>query len=549
MDQIHKDALRRTRVALVKDLDVDVICDEVLEKDIFTQLMMEYIMAERTRIDKVRRLLDDLVRRGPNAYQAFLQVLDISGYRFLANQIRKNEELVRRQKEPNTSVPIQATNESYSEIHPSSISSGFSNPVKAANLNFNARNTTAEPTTSHPIFEPNSMSLGTSASNFSSSNASPLTSSMASSSRSETGSLSVTETESSVPSESADDDTLDLESEALLNPTSMDVDDEDNHIDLNTEEVLLRGSDNRQNEGFSIQPSDTSSSSYSLNPPMTMPISFYHQSRSLDKCYVMESDPRGIVLIINNKDFGKNHKDRTGTEHDCQKLKDLFKSLSFKVVVKDNLTVEKMVREFQVFANRTDLENTDCMVLAVLSHGTSDNIICGVDGRGIDVYDIFHFFSAKGCPMMRGKPKMFIFNACRGDKSGESIEINNTLKVSSTVQTDKLQKDGPNAESTDRQILDMQDLLLCFSTFPGYSSYRDTNEGSWFIQEFVSVFEEQAHSEHVMDMLTDINRRVSQKKHHENASETCVQMPFPSTSMTKKWFINPPQNGATSFAY
>jgi hypothetical protein len=44
MEQIHKDALRRTRVALVKDLDVDVICDEVLANDIFTQLMMEYIM-------------------------------------------------------------------------------------------------------------------------------------------------------------------------------------------------------------------------------------------------------------------------------------------------------------------------------------------------------------------------------------------------------------------------------------------------------------------------------------------------------------------------
>lgn len=44
MDQIHKDALRRTRVALVKDLDVNNVCDELLSQDIFTQLMMEYIM-------------------------------------------------------------------------------------------------------------------------------------------------------------------------------------------------------------------------------------------------------------------------------------------------------------------------------------------------------------------------------------------------------------------------------------------------------------------------------------------------------------------------
>lgn len=43
MEQIHKDALRRTRVMLVTNLDVDIIYDELLGKDIFTPLMMEYI--------------------------------------------------------------------------------------------------------------------------------------------------------------------------------------------------------------------------------------------------------------------------------------------------------------------------------------------------------------------------------------------------------------------------------------------------------------------------------------------------------------------------
>lgn len=38
----------------------------------------------------------------------------------------------------------------------------------------------------------------------------------------------------------------------------------------------------------------------------------------------------------------------------------------------------------------------------------------------------------------------------------------------------------------------------------GYTSYRDTERGSWFIQEFVDVFYEHADEEHVMDMLTEI---------------------------------------------
>lgn len=45
MDQVHKETLLRTRVELVKDLDVnDEFCDELLSQGIFTELMIEYIV-------------------------------------------------------------------------------------------------------------------------------------------------------------------------------------------------------------------------------------------------------------------------------------------------------------------------------------------------------------------------------------------------------------------------------------------------------------------------------------------------------------------------
>lgn len=52
---------------------------------------------ERTRIDKVRRLLEDLPRRGSNAYHDFLKVLRETGYKYLANEIVENEEIIRRE--------------------------------------------------------------------------------------------------------------------------------------------------------------------------------------------------------------------------------------------------------------------------------------------------------------------------------------------------------------------------------------------------------------------------------------------------------------------
>lgn len=53
MEQIHKDALRRTRVALVTNLDVDIIYDELLGKDIFTPFMMEYIKVSFLSMNKM----------------------------------------------------------------------------------------------------------------------------------------------------------------------------------------------------------------------------------------------------------------------------------------------------------------------------------------------------------------------------------------------------------------------------------------------------------------------------------------------------------------
>lgn len=517
MDQIHKDALRRTRVALVKDLDVNNICDELLSQDIFTQLMMEYIMSERTRIDKVRRLLDDLVRRGPDAYERFLDVLKKTGYDFLANLIKQNEEILRREKDPSSSMPIQATSQTQGEIHPAS--RAWSRNITATQSSFVGSQNSNSNSSSMESFGSSSMLHSRS-----SESSLPL-------SRSEPSRLNPQLREMAV--ESNEDETLDLTGKYLLNPSSMDVDESDSNFSSVDEEALLR-----EPLTHPVQPSEDGNRPYSLEPAT---MTSRYNSLSIEKpytIYTMDSNPRGAVLIINNKKFENNHQKRPGTEQDCKKLKHLFEKLGFYVCVKEDLKRNEVLRECQAFARHPILANADSMVLAVLSHGTADNVISGTDGRGIDVInEICPIFSAKRCPSLSCKPKMYIFNACRGEKTGHSIP---NLSLSIEIQKDELQRDGPHVAG-ESQVLDTQDILLCYSTFPGYTSYRDTEKGSWFIQEFVEVFQEQAYDEHVMDMLTEINNRVGKRKHKDDLSDAMyVQMPFPASSLTKKWFLNPP---------
>lgn len=54
MDLVQKGAILRTRVALVNDLDVsDELCDALMSQDIFSPLMIEYIMVSFSDISAV----------------------------------------------------------------------------------------------------------------------------------------------------------------------------------------------------------------------------------------------------------------------------------------------------------------------------------------------------------------------------------------------------------------------------------------------------------------------------------------------------------------
>lgn len=82
-------------------------------------------------------------------------------------------------------------------------------------------------------------------------------------------------------------------------------------------------------------------------------------------------------------------------------------------------------------------------------------------------------------------------------------------------------------------------LLLRVPLFSllGYTSYRDTERGSWFIQEFVDVFYEHADEEHVMDMLTEV-RTYQSSQYLDCKIGDCFQrdlfLPFTGIDVKKK---------------
>ena len=133
--------------------------------------------------------------------------------------------------------------------------------------------------------------------------------------------------------------------------------------------------------------------------------------------YKMSRAPRGIAIIINNKNFlrssGMDKYPRNGTDVDRDALEKLFKYLNFEVRIYNDVTTDGICRIAQEMAALTDHSDYDAFIFSILTHG-EEGVLYGTDGT-ISTRDITSKF--KDATTLAGKPKMFFFQACQGKKS------------------------------------------------------------------------------------------------------------------------------------
>ncbi|KAL3889842.1 hypothetical protein ACJMK2_002169 [Sinanodonta woodiana] len=104
MNDIEREALKKNTTMLVQDIVVtERFLAALAEKNIFEQEMLEMIKVEKTPSDKVYKLLDLLPRRGPEAFNSFLLVLE-DQYYWLATKLRDTLHELMNQK---TTQPVQ----------------------------------------------------------------------------------------------------------------------------------------------------------------------------------------------------------------------------------------------------------------------------------------------------------------------------------------------------------------------------------------------------------------------------------------------------------
>ncbi|KAL3875322.1 hypothetical protein ACJMK2_033285 [Sinanodonta woodiana] len=278
---------------------------------------------------------------------------------------------------------------------------------------------------------------------------------------------------------------------------------------------------------------------------------------------------RGYAIVIVNQCFTRFYP-RNGADVDLLKTRELLQKLGYfnKNIERHNLDKESTLAILQD-AKDTDHSKMDSFALIFSSHGhemehprsgKNEHVIYCSDDQYIFTNDILEMFSDKNCPSLKGKPKLFFIQACRGDKTDDGAQIGiqlndrnafqeqsnshyeengsrshyyvknpheETLKPGMNIESesglllDRVQyvddTDGRRFEdiSEDRPIVNCNnDCLVMYAAPSGHCAWRSNEDGSWMLHylwlEVMSYDYRKPCS--FLKILTAVNRKMSDRE-------------------------------------
>ena len=189
----------------------------------------------------------------------------------------------------------------------------------------------------------------------------------------------------------------------------------------------------------------------------------------------------GLCVIINNMVFKHGLSELPGGKKDEESLAVLFITLGFDVKIHENLTANEIINKTESYGK---MEHKGAFFLVILSHGTlvkNRGAVLGTDGKTVSIHELETYFHAAKCHSLRGIPKIFMIDACRGNKTEKVLKsepIGNMATKKSSASLSSLVSTKP--------VTDSVDFLIVYASTHGKVAYTDS-KGSQMTQAFVEV--------------------------------------------------------------
>ncbi|EFX71257.1 hypothetical protein DAPPUDRAFT_309167 [Daphnia pulex] len=236
----------------------------------------------------------------------------------------------------------------------------------------------------------------------------------------------------------------------------------------------------------------------------------------------MDHEKRGYALIFSHENFDSNLEldPRPGSHKTAEKLKEALTKLKLEAEIFSDFTYEEIKTKVNDLCSREeDLRKSDCILIIVMTHGLFNDHLYSKDTH-YPSNNLPPFFTTKQCPSLAGKPKLFIFQACRGDLQDTGTKV--------VMQSTKRQTDGPKSSY---KLPAHADFLTACSTAPRHTAFREP-----FIEAFCEELSSQEVKEGKIDflsMLTNVQRKVALETNEDGKK----QIPSVTSTLTRKIFF------------
>ena len=210
----------------------------------------------------------------------------------------------------------------------------------------------------------------------------------------------------------------------------------------------------------------------------------------------MNHDRRGKAIIFNHTKFEDSSlSEREGTKVDKTRLSaTLEEVLKFEVEIYEDLRISEMKKILKNLSLE-DHRDADCLFVALFTHGTDNGRLYDAEGTDYSQDELWKSFLNEDSSLS-GKPKIFVIQACRGEKVGLAfggVSSNNPPQVDQGAMRRGIMRNDAIGTSSragvefDSRIPNNADFLIYRSTPEGYVSWRHPDMGSWFIQAICDV--------------------------------------------------------------
>ena len=233
--------------------------------------------------------------------------------------------------------------------------------------------------------------------------------------------------------------------------------------------------------------------------------------------------PRGIGLIFTNETF-VNHERREGAQNDEHNFSLFFRMMGLEVRRYPDYTSQEILDTLAQVA-MGDLSNTEMFAVAFSTHGDQGDYLYGRDNTSFSLYkQVISLFRINNCPTLKGKPKLFFVQACRGDKTDATVK-----------------PPGIRCDSAERACVTLEtDFLIAHSSVEGFKAFRHEKHGSWFVTQLKRAFEMFGDECSLLEVLSLTNQLVvEQSIISSGATDKYIQSCQSESTLTKLLRIKP----------